>query len=607
MSIFDRERNEINERLNKTSEVAPGEYQLLQKLLELLDNNLKGQNGPTEYLDKRDLTGLSKLTTNEREIFMNPVNQRFKEEDAIKKITRSMVSESRLMDITEKDRADDGNFIKKEWLPEYNRLYRMKQILYVQMKSNDYFEYYKLRAETQIGAIGEDQYVALMGRKPPFGEKFPEIGESDISKENIAAAENVPKDEQVIEETLAHDNHEQPPLETPHDELSEPQASGVLQNTPKEKALANLPNNLAKDNHEEVLDNKEQEPIPLQPTGLAKKYNPAGTTDFILVNEKYQYGTGNENPFETPKPDVGDNNEPPQDDLEDLVEVEKITPWKWVKKHKKAILIGLGISALAITTIIFFNQILPALAAKAAAEVAAEGAVTTATKASQIAGLASDMINNGKLWATAATQAEQLGLHSANVSIANTIGNLTGTSAVFSETAGAWTFGSQTLAQFAASTAATAESLSAAATTAIANAATAAAQFTKLTHIGAALGTAGWASFGAGMLIPKDKSKEYHEIKKMIDAYKKDIPSLDKNKRTSRAQEISNKIIASDEISNNERDILLRKLQQAIKKARKTSSKVERVKAEQVTLDADGKYVRPEEDIFSSEYAGKTI
>lgn len=602
MNIFDKERDEIKKRLDEIivkegadatdikTTVVDGvyvvtpygpEYKTLLRLLEILDNNLK-QNGISEYIDKRRHTALPSLEPEKEKVFMNPINQRFKEQDEVKAAMRRIVATGRISG-PKIERADDGEMIASDKIPEYNRLYKMKRILYSQMKTDDYFEYYRLRAESQFGPIDKDQYIAIMGRLPKSNEKFPDIGlddEKDIEEAETAIQQVVPKEPEVTK--ASPEKIEIPSYETPRLDrnLYSQETSNYILDEMKKRQEKNP--------QETSTERNSTDAPQLETSSLAKR----GPQDFVL-NNKILYGNGSQDPFAGDEPiDIG-HQEPNDkkkeednlDDLDGLVEVEKITPWKWVKKHKKAILIGLGIAALSVTAIIVINQLIPAYIASLAAESAAVEATATATKASQVAGLAGDMIKNGKLWSTV-SQAQQINLHSANVNLANMISHLTGTANAFNGGTGAWTFGAETLTQFAASATSTAQTLSNAANAAITAAATAASKVSLLTNIANFGIIGGAASFGTGLLIPKEKSKEYHEIKKMIDAYVRDIPNMDNKAKTTRAQEISNRIIASDTIDNKERDILLRKLQKAIRKVKKPE-KVEHMRAEKVDIKID--------------------
>lgn len=589
MNIFDREREMIETRLNTATNISDGERNILNRLLEILENNLE-QTNPTEYIDKRNLIrSFPPLEDQEREALINPANQRYQEEKFIKDTMNQMVWDAKFLSDNERTRADDGHFVKNEVLNEYNRLYAMKQMISRFLKTKDYFDYYRLRMASETfkdKPISQDKYIAMMGRKPKEDEKFPTSEIIDKQNEQSGASPSV----DPITDNHDIDDSEKPQMDTESQPAGNPEESQPIDEEPSvgQKPKDRPP---VDENTEEQNFTQESTRSSINPNqALATKFNPAGTTDFVLVRPQWNDTPNETIDIEATTKDVGEQPEEPEVDLEDLVEVEKMTPWKRIKKHKKAILIGLGVAALAVAAVVLFNQILPAMTAKVAADAALEGAVASASKATEIAGLAGDMIKNGKLWGMA-TQAEQIGLHSANATLAKTIANLTGSAVNFDKAVGVWTFGTETLAEFAASSATTAQTLSAAAAKAMASATTAATNLANWTQLGKILSVSGLALGGTGLIMPGQKSKEYHDIKMMIDAYKKDIPYIDKKRKTLRAQEISNKIIESDKISNNERDILLRKLQRAIKKAKKSIRK-EPLDVEKGYFNSNGKFVQ---------------
>lgn len=120
--------------------------------------------------------------------------------------------------------------------------------------------------------------------------------------------------------------------------------------------------------------------------------------------------------------------------------------WKWVKEHKKEILIALGLIALTIAVIVALQALIPA--------------ITAAINASQVSALSTAMVTNGNLWGSA-TVAEQVALHGGNTALAPFIQSLTGASAVYTPATGVWTIGGVELGQFASIAAAKAAAASA--------------------------------------------------------------------------------------------------------------------------------------------------
>lgn len=120
--------------------------------------------------------------------------------------------------------------------------------------------------------------------------------------------------------------------------------------------------------------------------------------------------------------------------------------WKWVKEHKKEILIALGLIALTIAVIVALQALIPA--------------ITAAINASQVSALSTAMVTNGNLWGSA-TVAEQVALHGGNTALAPFIQSLTGASAFYTPATGVWTIGGVELGQFASIAAAKAAAASA--------------------------------------------------------------------------------------------------------------------------------------------------
>lgn len=178
MNIFDREREMIETRLNTATNISDGERNILNRLLEILENNLE-QTNPTEYIDKRNLIrSFPSLEDQEREVLINPANQRYQEEKFIKDTMNQMVWDAKFLSDNERTRTDDGHFVKNEVLNEYNRLYAMKQMISRFLKTKDYFDYYRLRMASETfkdKPISQDKYIAMMGRKPKRTKNFRQV------------------------------------------------------------------------------------------------------------------------------------------------------------------------------------------------------------------------------------------------------------------------------------------------------------------------------------------------------------------------------------------------------------------------------------------------
>lgn len=218
--------------------------------------------------------------------------------------------------------------------------------------------------------------------------------------------------------------------------------------------------------------------------------------------------------------------------------VVDVTPWQWVKEHKKQILIALGIAALAIATIILVTQVLPA--------------VMAAVQATQVSNLYGAMAANGAKWFTASAT-EQVALHGANTALASQIAQITGVAANYVGATGAWTMGGQSLAA-AASTAAT-------------NAAAAQAALGGLKAATLISGLGGLGLLGGG-LLSHNHSVTYLNINRDIKTFKTNYDYYTDEDFVALAHNINNDILRSPDLSSDERRVLSRKLNNVLKKRR---------------------------------------
>jgi hypothetical protein len=200
---------------------------------------------------------------------------------------------------------------------------------------------------------------------------------------------------------------------------------------------------------------------------------------------------------------------------------KKKTVKGWISKHKKQILIALGIAALIALVIVAINA-LPA-------------ATAALTQAQTISSCLTQMTIHGNLWGQTTLLGEQIAQHGANVALAGNIQQLTGLAAAFDTHTGLWTIGGKALADFTASQA----PVLAAATAKVAGLKTAA----------DVLGIGGLGLLGTGLLLG-NKSDAYKEFVKEI-----------KEETTDSYKELAEKIEASTELSDKEKEVLLRKLE----------------------------------------------
>lgn len=235
-------------------------------------------------------------------------------------------------------------------------------------------------------------------------------------------------------------------------------------------------------------------------------------------------------------PPKGEENKNTEEKKETGLKVVAKKSWKWVKEHKKQILIALGLAAVTVSVVVILNQLIPALSA--------------AAKASQISSTAASMLNNASLW-HAASVGEQVALHGTNTGLSSIISTLTGKAAAFNSISGTWSIGGTALESFAIDAAAKA------------SAATAKVAALSATALGFGIGGVGFTTLGAVVSNKKksDKYKEYNRELKVI-REKLSVSTYDDLYGLLPDFEITAQHIEDDkELSNDERKILLAKAQ----------------------------------------------
>lgn len=429
---------------------------------------------------------------------------------------------------------------------EYKALNRMAEILEFGMKQISDWEYLNLREMTSLPSL--DPAVKNFFKNP-----------KDMTVSNSSASSTERKEESKKGDTPAdqsdEEKRERPTIE---EQKEEPQPQTFIDfvvgakpgfNYSKELStpLNDAPEIKMSDSFEE---DTEKEKIP-----NFKRQGPIIDVDYREVYddeiEEPHYLEGHADP---------EQNHNLKGDDEELIEVASTSPWKWVKDHKKQIIIALGLTALSVALVLTVTELLPAYIAS--------------VKASEVAGLASEMIKNATLHHVSIAS-EKLALHGANTALAGQIASLTGMANSFNTATGVWTIGTETLSQFA-----------------ITSAEAAAAATSKVLSLkGASLltGFGGIGLMGIGHLTPQKKTEEYKTIKNMIDKMNITQNAVSQDDVTKTAQMISNKIISSPCLAEREREILFKKLQKTLKNTRKNLSNDE---IEKTIYDADEQ--RPE-------------
>lgn len=421
-----------------------------------------------------------------------------------------------------------GEPVLYENADEYKALVRMSEILEFGMKQISDWEYLDLREQTNLAPLDPTIKNFFKNPKDMTIEPTKVIDESSVGKEAIQSEpEETIKGEKTV--SKEHPNKEE--------ELSQTFIDFVVGTRPGYNYSQELitPTGFAKtDEHrtfvgEIIEDNTPQQYVPQEKE--SKEYIDVEYRD--VIDEEYE----DENPLSLKEHTPNTISEQSEDDL---VEVTGFSPWQWISDHKKQIIISLGITALSVGLCIAVTQLLPAYIA--------------ATNASQVAGLASEMLKNASLHHVSIAS-EKLALHGANTALANVISSMTGLSNSFNTATGVWTLGSETLAQFAPAAAKAA--------------ATASAKVASLSNTALLSGVGGLGLMGIGTWLPKKKSKKYLSIKNSITEMNMESQELSNEEITKRAQEISNKIIEDNDLAESERTILFKKLQKTLKKARK--------------------------------------
>ncbi len=377
--------------------------------------------------------------------------------------------------------ASNGQYIHVEDMQEYESLLTLLGIIKNNFQSN-LDDYLTIRGKTNLSYLPKDLLEVMVGHTLANTTELENPGNSQIDIPSLGIEKKVYEGE-VIGEPIKHNIKEEPPIiDADYKDIPSPDGYKVYEG--------------------EVIGDPIKQTIKDNPTIIDIDYT-----------------------------------EIPED--EELQEIVEITPWQWIKEHKKQILVGLGITALSITTIMALTELMPAILA--------------ANKASQIANIAAQMTTNSQMWFTASAT-EKLALHSANTALADVIASLTGVTNSFNISSGVWTLGAENLASFAASATATAK----AATLKVASAST-------LAKLG---GLGGLSALGTG-LITKKKSKEYYTIKNIIDEYKRSFKNYSELENITKQQEIENMILSSSTLSDAEKNILQKKINTLKKKINK--------------------------------------
>ena len=210
---------------------------------------------------------------------------------------------------------------------------------------------------------------------------------------------------------------------------------------------------------------------------------------------------------------------------------------KWLNKHKKQILIAVGISLLIAATIVALQYLIPA--------------ITAMLKTGEVASLSGAMLNNGALW-HGAIASEQAALHSANTALASAIQTMTGSEAIFNVGSGVWTIGGLELGKFAAA--------------ATANAAAAASTAASISNGILGLGISGLGLTGLGAII-KEKSPAYENINQKLKELEKNIAYFTHEEFKNNIDILVEAINTNENLTEDEKKRLVKKANKLIDKS----------------------------------------
>ena len=219
------------------------------------------------------------------------------------------------------------------------------------------------------------------------------------------------------------------------------------------------------------------------------------------------------------------------EEIDDFEEVEKLTPWEWVKTHQKQIVIGAGIVILAATAAVVITQLLPA--------------ITTVMQTNSILSTTEKMVANGSQWALS-NSAQKNALHLANEALSKKL-----IGADFNKATGVWTVAGEHLNTFIANQ----QALNFDAMAKIAS-------LVPGVSIAAMLGS---ATTRIGHKYVKNRSLKYIAVERVLKEFKnEEFASLEELEAT--AAVLKKKIEDNTKLEQAEKEKLLKKLNKISKK-----------------------------------------
>ena len=516
-------------------------YNALLRMQEIINNNYKNQKSKYEYQELAELAGVKLYNAESEKEKQKRIDQNIKEElNNVNNRINTILKESKQANKYQPITIVNNNPILLNYSQEYKALIAMLSYLetnFANMKND--FDYMNLRIQTKLGQMPDEKYFALIGKEEALNKQISSELPTSTKNEEIKLNSNSKK--QVEEKNPTPSVIELPSTLENENKTEEKSNNFFSFNIIPEKEVTKKQQetsmiNLSTDQWSEIkpkenTHNSSSQPAPSVIELPSKnEYNtkPENAIDIFSQNLESQ----NAEKHLATRPFTINLDEPQVE--EPKIKVVARRACKWITKHKKQILIAVGISLLMASLIIALQALIPA--------------ITSMLQATEVANLSAAMINNGALWGDAIAS-EQVALHAANTSLASAIETMTGTKALYDVQTGIWTFGGTELTKFA--------------TAMGANAANAISQVGAISKGLLTTGIVGLGLTGIGSAL-KNKSSEYK-------SYLQEIKNLENNTynfpdgMADQAHELINDIRMNSNLNKDEKDRLIRKIKESIK------------------------------------------
>ena len=516
-------------------------YNALLRMQEIINNNYKNQKSKYEYQELAELAGVKLYNAESEKEKQKRIDQNIKEElNNVNNRINTILKESKQANKYQPITIVNNNPILLNYSQEYKALIAMLSYLetnFANMKND--FDYMNLRIQTKLGQMPDEKYFALIGKEEALNKQISSELPTSTKNEEIKLDSNSKK--QVEEKNPTPSVIELPSTLENENKTEEKSNNFFSFNIIPEKEVTKKQQetsmiNLSTDQWSEIkpkenTHNSSSQPAPSVIELPSKnEYNtkPENAIDIFSQNLESQ----NAKKHLATRPFTINLDEPQVE--EPKIKVVARRACKWITKHKKQILIAVGISLLMASLIIALQALIPA--------------ITSMLQATEVANLSAAMINNGALWGDAIAS-EQVALHAANTSLASAIETMTGTKALYDVQTGIWTFGGTEITKFA--------------TAMGANAANAISQVGAISKGLLATGIAGLGLTGIGSIL-KNKSSEYKEYLQKIKDLENNTYNFPEG-MVEQAHDLINDIRMNSNLNKDEKDRLIRKIKEAIK------------------------------------------